>query len=103
MIIGEKIKKLRKANGLTLEGLANFTNSSKSYIWELENKNIDPSFSKIKIISKRLGVTPDYFLSDESSRHEEVKSIDDAYYLQYLSFDEETKEKIRKITDCFNY
>ena len=43
--MGEKIQKLRKKKGFTLEKLAELTNSSKSYIWELENKNPPrPSF-----------------------------------------------------------
>lgn len=37
--LGEKIQKLRKAKGLTLDRLAELTESSKSYIWELENKS----------------------------------------------------------------
>ena len=36
---GEKIRALRKENGLTLDQLADKTELSKSYIWELENKN----------------------------------------------------------------
>ena len=45
--LGEKIKRLRKGKGLTLEQLADRTESSKSYIWELENKNVPrPSAEK---------------------------------------------------------
>ena len=37
--LGEKIRTLRKEKGYTLEKLAELTDSSKSYIWELENKS----------------------------------------------------------------
>ena len=36
--LGKKIQRLRKEKGLTLEQLADLTDSSKSYIWELENQ-----------------------------------------------------------------
>ncbi len=39
--LGEKIRALRKQKKLSLEQLAELTDSSKSYIWELENKD-DP-------------------------------------------------------------
>ncbi|MEH6759521.1 MAG: helix-turn-helix transcriptional regulator, partial [Parasphingorhabdus sp.] len=46
--LGEKIRTLRKAKGYTLEKLAELSESSKSYIWELENKNPPrPSGEKI--------------------------------------------------------
>ena len=37
--LGRKIRELRKEKGYTLEKLAELADSSKSYIWELENKN----------------------------------------------------------------
>ena len=39
MKFGVRIKDLRTRKGLTLDQLAQETGSSKSYIWELENKN----------------------------------------------------------------
>jgi DNA-binding XRE family transcriptional regulator len=40
--LGDKIRALRKEKKLSLEQLAELTDSSKSYIWELENKD-DPN------------------------------------------------------------
>lgn len=37
-MLRKKIHDLRKQKGLTLDQLAKQVNSSKSYIWELENK-----------------------------------------------------------------
>ena len=46
--LGDKIRTLRKAKGYTLEKLAELAESSKSYIWELENKEPPrPSADKI--------------------------------------------------------
>ncbi len=46
--LGDKIRALRKQKKLSLEQLAELTDSSKSYIWELENKD-DPKPSAEKI------------------------------------------------------
>ena len=46
--LGEKIHNLRKLKKLSLDQLAELTDSSKSYIWELENKDApNPSGEKI--------------------------------------------------------
>lgn len=37
-IFGKRIKELRTKKGMTLDDLAGATGSSKSYIWELENR-----------------------------------------------------------------
>ncbi len=56
MKFGERIKKLRTQKGLTLDQLAQETASSKSYIWELENKNPPrPSAEKLSSIASALG------------------------------------------------
>ena len=65
---GPKIKKLRVDKGLTLDQLATMTESSKSYVWELENKNPPrPSAEKLAAIAAALGVTVDYLLGNENS------------------------------------
>ncbi len=94
---GEKIRDLRKEAKLTLEQLADRTESSKSYIWELENKNPPrPSAEKIDRIAKALGVTADY-LMDESA--DLVTAEDQAFFRKYRELSPEAKEKLRKITD----
>ena len=52
--LGRKIKNLRDEKGYTLEKLAELSRSSKSYIWELENKSPPrPSADKISTIAKK--------------------------------------------------
>ena len=66
-ILGDKIRDLRKEKKLTLDKLAELTGSSKSYIWELENKNPPrPSAEKLSKIAEQLGVTIEYLLDDEN-------------------------------------
>ena len=95
--IGNKIKSLRKEKGYTLDDLAELTKSSKSYIWELENKNKPrPSADKLAKIAKELGVTLDYFINDEAAE-EDAKDV--MFYREYRKKDPETKEKIRKMIE----
>lgn len=64
--LGEKIRTERKRQELTLEDLAKKTESSKSYIWGLENgPAVRPSADKISKIAAALNVSVDYLLNNE--------------------------------------
>lgn len=66
-MIGEKIRKLRKEKGWSLDELGARSASSKSYIWELEkNDELEPSARKLKAIADALNVSLDYLVSDRS-------------------------------------
>lgn len=96
--LGEKIRKLRKEQGLTLDKLAEMTESSKSYIWELENKNPPrPSAEKVAKIADKLGVEIQYLL-DEGEAIGEEDSIDAKFYRDYRKLDSDTRRKIRTMT-----
>ena len=99
--LGEKIYKLRKEKGLTLEQLAELSESSKSYIWELENKNPPrPSADKLSKIAVQLGVTMDYLI-DQEQKITEADATDEMFYRKYQKMDPEVKKKIRKIADLW--
>lgn len=92
---GEKIRALRKKKGFTLDQLAELSGSSKSYIWELENKDPPrPSADKIAKIAVALEVTPDYLITDEVPIED---ATDKAFFRKYRSMEPDTKEKIRKM------
>lgn len=57
----EKLKQKRTQLGMTLEQVASLTSSSKSYIWEMENRKIEPSGKKLLALSKALGEPPEWF------------------------------------------
>lgn len=101
--IGKKIKDLRKEKKWTLDKLAEKTGSSKSYIWELENKETTtrPSADKLSKIAKELDVTLDYLL-DENDSISSDQATDEAFYRKYQTMDDPTKDKIRKMLDLFN-
>lgn len=94
---GEKIRELRKKAKLTLDQLAEMTESSKSYIWELENKNPPrPSADKIDKIARALGVTADYLMDQKADL---ATAEDEAFFRKYRELSPEAKEKLRRITD----
>lgn len=96
-ILGDKIRKLRKDKNLTLDQLADLTASSKSYIWELENKNPPrPSAEKLVKIAEQLGTTIE-FLLDEGEVIHEADAADAHFYRKYQKMDPETKAKIRSM------
>jgi transcriptional regulator with XRE-family HTH domain len=95
--LGEKIRTLRQKKGYTLDKLADLSESSKSYIWELENKNPPrPSAEKVAKIAVALGVTPDYLITESVPVED---ATDMAFFRKYRNMDPATKEKIRRMTD----
>lgn len=96
MNLGTKIKALRTEKSLTLEQLADMTDSSKGYIWELENKDSrKPSGEKLMKIARALETTTEYLL-DESGDQNEHDAADQAFFRKYQKMPPKTKEKIRK-------
>jgi len=99
--IGNKIRELRKQRGWTLEKLADQTGSSKSYIWELENKNPPrPSAEKIAKIAAALKVTTDYLIDDSGAATEE-DAKDARFYREYREMNPETRERIREMVEIW--
>ncbi|MDP4535577.1 helix-turn-helix transcriptional regulator [Alkalimonas collagenimarina] len=99
--LGIKINRLRKEKGFTLESLAKAANVSKSYLWELENREVkNPSAQRLAIIAAQLGVTADYFLDDDTSQPEE-KHLDDAFFRNYKNLGAQEKDQLRKILETF--
>src|ERR1700732_987948 len=99
--LGEKIRRLRKEQGYTLEKLAELSESSKSYIWKIEIKNPPrPSSDKIAKIAAVLGVTADYLVDSRESTPE-PNTIDQAFFRRYRNMDPATKERIRQIVELW--
>jgi transcriptional regulator with XRE-family HTH domain len=93
---------LRKSKGYTLEKLAELADSSKGYIWELENKNPPrPSADKVVKIAIALGVTAD-FLLDNSNASEVEDATDQAFFRKYREMDNATKGKIRRMVELWD-
>jgi transcriptional regulator with XRE-family HTH domain len=97
--LGDKIRELRRKRGYTLEKLAELTKSSKSYIWELENKNPPrPSAEKLGAIAKTLGVTLDYLIGSDSP--ENLQTAEDrAFFRKYQRMSPTLKAKLRQMRE----
>lgn len=99
--LGEKLHKLRKERKLTLEKLADDAGLSKSYLWELENRESQrPSAEKLTALADALGVAVSYFL-EEDIRAPEERHLDEAFFRGYQKLEPEAKDQLRKILDTF--
>ena len=97
--LGDKIKALRTAKKLTLEQLADKCESSKGYIWEIENRGTrKPSGEKLMKIAQALETTTEYLL-DNSGTSSEADAADMAFFRKYQNMPDKTKQKIRKSID----
>ena len=96
MSFGPRIKELRTQKGMTLDQLAAATGTSKSYVWELENKNPPrPSAEKLSAIGTALGVTVDYLLGAD---HQTLGDAEDkAFFREYSGMPIETRRQLREI------
>lgn len=101
--LGDKIRQLRKERRLTLEQLGALSDSSKSYIWELENKDPPrPSADKLQKIADALGVTVAFLVDPSEERSPSDNVFDEAFYRKYRKLDPETKQRIREIVDIWS-
>ena len=92
---GNRIRELRKNKGLTLEALAEKIGSTKSYVWELENKpNIRPSATKVYKIAVVLETTVEDLMG-ESVSADEVE--DQVFFREYHELKLETKQQLKSI------
>ena len=98
---GEKIRELRKARRMTLDRLAAATDSSKSYIWELENKNPPrPSAEKLARIAAALEVTVDYLIGADDV---DLQSAEDrAFFRKYSGMSPEARARIRRMAKALD-
>ena len=61
---GNKVRKLRKNKGMTIEELSEKSGFTSSYISQVERNLIEPSLTALNKICKVLNVSPYYFLDD---------------------------------------
>lgn len=99
--LGERIRELRLKKGLTLEGLAEKVDSSKSYIWEIENKDVArPSAEKLRLIAIALDTTTDYLVAAEDV--DAVGEADRAFFRKYRALDESSKKQLQRILNALD-
>ena len=69
MNLGDKLKAIRKAKGLSLKQLSKDTNEqvSVSFLSDIENGRSNPSIDSLKIIATTLNAPVSYFIDDSES------------------------------------
>ena len=93
--LGDKIRGLRQGKGYSLDQLAEMAGTSKSYLWELENRDsANPTMEKVAKIAAVLEVTPEFLLDNEQTEHSEAVA-DRAFFRKYQKLPAETKQKIQ--------
>ena len=76
------------------------TDSSKSYLWELENRDTrKPSAEKLTKIAEALSVTTGYLL-DENADFDE-KHMKEAFFRKFNRLDEGDKKRIEEMIDAW--
>lgn len=76
MELGEKIRFLRKEKKMTLKNLSEITNISVSFLSDIENGRSMPSVDSLSLITRALGVTVSYVLSEEPAANEHKEELD---------------------------
>jgi transcriptional regulator with XRE-family HTH domain len=99
--LGEKIRARRTELKISLDTLASMTETSKSYLWELENRDKSrPSAEKLNVIARALQVTPE-FLWDAEAEVPDQSVEDRAFYRRYQQMDEKDKRRLRAMLDVW--
>jgi transcriptional regulator with XRE-family HTH domain len=81
--------------------LASKSGLSKSYLWELENRESQrPSAEKLAALATVFSVTVTYFIEDDVRTPQE-RHRDDGFFRGYQKLDPEAKEQIQKILQTF--
>lgn len=97
--LGEKIRAFRSKKAWTLEKLAGEAKLSKSYLWELENRESQrPSAEKLQAIADALGQDISFFLDDSIDIPQKIND-DKEFFRSYSKLDEPGKEQLRKILE----
>ncbi len=104
MNIGDKIKKIREAKGLSQKEVAIALSMNPSQYSKIENGKVDPQFSSIERIAKALGMDmADFFSSEQIA---DVNSLNKSVVekVQLIEqLDENQKKSIFSIIDMAIY
>ncbi len=96
----EKLKAKRAEKGKSLDALAKDAGLSKSYLWELENRQSPrPSLDKLQAIAGALDIDVAFFMDDSiEDLQEDLK--DRQFFRNYSKLKPETKEQLRVILEA---
>ncbi len=97
----EKLKHHRKEAGLSLDDLAKISETSKSYLWELENRDTRrPSAEKLTKIAEALSVTTGYLLDDKADLDE--AHLKEAFFRKFNRLPDDDKQRIEEMVEAWS-
>ena len=97
----EKLKELRKRKGYSLDELARLSGASKSYLWELENRDErKPSAEKLVDIARVLATTTDYLVDDNAGFDD--AQVKEAFFRKFNKLDDDTKGRVMDMIDTWS-
>lgn len=96
-----RLRRLRKNSSLTMEGLAQAAGISKSYVWELENREVPHLSVKVLVdLAKALGVTTQDLMGEPPP--EQASPEDLQFFRKYIRMDRADKDRLRTMVDLFD-
>lgn len=96
----EKLRAHRQKLGYSLDELARLSGTSKSYLWELENRETrKPSAEKLAQIAEVLGITTDYLL-DEKAEMDDTQ-IKEAFFRKFNRLEDGDKKRIQEMIEAW--
>ncbi|QTD57196.1 helix-turn-helix domain-containing protein [Parasphingorhabdus cellanae] len=99
--LGQKLSECRKQKGLSLDELAKIAATSKSYLWELENRDVrKPSAEKLTKIADALGTTAGYLMDDKSEPDEAQKQ--EAFFRKFSKLGEADQTRFQEMIDVWS-
>lgn len=99
--IGAKVRDLRKERGLSLDALARLATMSKSYLWELENRDdVNPTTDKVASIAAAFDLPVAYFIDDSIDEPQEAHK-DRAFFRNYAKLEPDQKVHMEAILKSF--
>ena len=98
--VGQRIRRIRKLRGLTIEQLAGLTQSSMGYISELEtNPKRSPSLKKLRAFAEALEVDEGELLAGAKARS--VATEDEQFVARFMALPKEKKRMFREIMEWY--
>ena len=98
--VGQRIRRVRKLRGLTIEQLAGLTQSSMGYISELEtNPKRSPSLKKLRAFAEALEVDEGALL--EGAKTRSLATEDEQFVARFMVLPKETKRIFREIMEWY--
>jgi transcriptional regulator with XRE-family HTH domain len=95
----EKLNIKRKEKGMSLDALAKEAKLSKSYLWELENRDSPrPSLDKLQAIATALNIDVTFFV-DNSIEDLEENLEDRQFFRNYSKLSPDTKVQLQGILE----